>query len=67
MSAPPPPNPFSSWESFISTVGVPGVALLLILWQVVPRIDHAIELGEHIDGRITAVAEVCYPSSHPAP
>lgn len=43
----------------VSRVGFPAVVLLVVLFQLVPRIDRGIQIADRVDGQLSVIAATC--------
>jgi hypothetical protein len=45
--------------------GWPVLVLLLVLWQVVPKIDHGISIADHVDSTLGRIEQTCALQGRP--
>jgi hypothetical protein len=51
-----------------SRLGVPLVVLILVFWQISPKIDHGISIADHVDAELQYLAlRGCAPLPGPTP
>lgn len=43
----------------VAAGGWPVVVLLIMLWQVVPKIDHGIAIADHVDSTLQRIESSC--------
>lgn len=46
-------------STFIQRVGFPAVVTLILLFGLLPRIDHGIEVADRVDGKLTVFINAC--------
>lgn len=50
---------YNSWGQLAANVGVPAVLALVILFQLLPRIDEGIRIADRVDGELDILAANC--------
>lgn len=53
---------FDGWSRFISRVGFPIVVTFILLFQLVPKIDHQTEAMDRLDSKLTILLNSCQRS-----
>lgn len=43
----------------IAAGGWPVAVLLIVLWQIVPKIDHGIAIADHVDSTLQRIEVSC--------
>lgn len=43
----------------IASGGWPVAVLLIVLWQIVPKIDHGIAIADHVDSTLQRIEVSC--------
>jgi len=43
----------------IAAGGWPVVVLVIVLWQIVPKIDHGISIADHVDSTLQRIEVSC--------
>jgi len=43
----------------LSKLGVPVVVLAIVLFQLIPRIDHGIAVADRVEGQLNIIAASC--------
>jgi hypothetical protein len=62
-------TPLGVYGDFVARVGVPFAIALLVLAQLVPKIDRGIQIADRVDAELQFLASSCqrpFPSSLPA-
>lgn len=53
------PPALGGWGDFAAKVGVPGAVLLIVLFQLTPRIDRGIQIADRVDAQLSYIAAAC--------
>lgn len=56
MTGPQSPLDPQTWLSFVKDIGVPSVILLVVLLQVIPRVDRGIQIADRVDSTLVLVS-----------
>lgn len=50
---------YNTWGQLAANVGVPFATLLVVLFQLVPAIQHGIQIADRVDGELNILAANC--------
>lgn len=50
---------YSTWGQLAANVGVPFAILVIVLFQLIPEIQHGIRIADRVDGELNILAANC--------